>query len=213
MEVGSSVKREKNGQGAGVRKRRRLKYDVVEDDWGALKEEKTTSEGAKNELCGAEVDVGGEAAPDQPEQPEGATAQPSDELGRRAALRPPLSIPPIQSEGGNVDNVMKMKSGGYDQLLNPRWLAQSSFGDFFKRKVVDIAMTDRVKESNVLEGVAGERLRPETMVTSPITTDDCSNDDQNSFSITLSMRSDDNDNHRPMRMIDDEGNKEDISTI
>ena len=155
--------------------------------------------------------MGGEAAPDQPEQPEGATAQPSDELGRRAALRPPLSIPPIQSEGGNVDNVMKMKSGGYNQLLNPRWLAQSSFGDFFKRKVVDIAMTDRVKESNVLEGVAGERLRPETMVTSPITTDDCSNDDQNSFSITPSMRSD--SNQRPKRMIDDEESKEDLSTI
>ena len=30
----------KNGQGAGGRKRRRLKYNVVEDDWGALKGEK-----------------------------------------------------------------------------------------------------------------------------------------------------------------------------
>ena len=40
LEVGSSVKREKNGQGAGVRKRRRLKYNVVEDDRGALKGEK-----------------------------------------------------------------------------------------------------------------------------------------------------------------------------
>ena len=105
---------------------------------------------------------------------------------------------------------MRMKSGGYDQLLSPRCLTHSSIGAFFKRKVIDIAMTDRVMESNVLEGVASEGLRPEAMVTSPIT-DDCSNDDQNSFSTTPSMRSD--DNHRPMRMIDDGGSKEDISNI
>ena len=112
--VGSSVKREKNGQGAGGRKRRRLKYDVVEDDWGALKEEKTTSEGAGNEECGAEAEMGGEAAPVQSDQPEGATTQPSDELARGAPPRPPPSIPPIQPEGGNGDKVMKMQTGGYD---------------------------------------------------------------------------------------------------
>ena len=111
----------------------------------------------------------------------------------------------------NEEEVMKMQVGGYDQLHNPRCLTQSSIGDFFKRNLVDIAMTDRVKESNVVEGVAGERLRPETMVTSSITTDDCSNDDQNSFSITPSMRSD--GNQRLMRMIDDEESKEDLSTI
>ena len=104
-----------------------------------------------------------------------------------------------------------MKSGDYDQLPSPRCLTQSSIGDFFKRNLVDIAMTDRVKESNVVEGVAGEGLRPETMVTSSLTTDDCSNDDQNSFSITPSMRSD--SNQRPKRMIDDEESKEDLSTI
>ena len=64
--VGSSMKREKNGQGEGGRKRRRLKYNVVEDDWGALKEEKTTQEGAGSEKCGAEAKMSGGAASDQP---------------------------------------------------------------------------------------------------------------------------------------------------
>ena len=142
---------------------------------------------------------------DQPDQPEGVTAQPSDELGMGA----PPSIPPTQPEGGHEEEVKKLQTGGCDQLHSPCYLAQSSIFDFFKRKIIDITMTDRVKKSNVWEGVAGGGLRPEIMVTSSITTDDCSNNDQNNFSTTPSMRN--YVNHKPMRMIDYEGSKEDIS--
>ena len=51
MEQGSSVKRTGTTQGAGRRKKR-LKYDIMEDDWGAEKQAKTTSEGAGEETEG-----------------------------------------------------------------------------------------------------------------------------------------------------------------
>ena len=53
MEHVSSIKRNGAKQGAG-RRRKRLKYDIVEDDWGAVKTSKTTSEEAK----GAVEDTG-----------------------------------------------------------------------------------------------------------------------------------------------------------
>ena len=82
----------------------------MKDDLGALKEEKTTSEGAGNEKWGAKVEMDGRAAPDQPYQPEGATAQPSDELGRGAPPRPPPSIPPIQPDCDNEEEVTTSSS-------------------------------------------------------------------------------------------------------
>ena len=74
LTVGSSVKREGAPEGAG-RKRKKLKYEIVEDNWGAEVEAKTTLEGASSNQgsSGATKRAGGmvdsNAVGDQPYQP------------------------------------------------------------------------------------------------------------------------------------------------
>ena len=72
--MGSSVKRGGAQEGAG-RKRKKLKYEIVEDDWGAEVEAKTTIEGASSTQgsSGATKRAGGmvdsNAMGDHPYQP------------------------------------------------------------------------------------------------------------------------------------------------
>ena len=85
MLPGSSMKREGMQQGAG-RKRKKLKFDIMEDDWGATK----TTPGAPMTIMEKEVDGGTTGVKGATnillDQPEGAKAQPTDRVVRGAPL-------------------------------------------------------------------------------------------------------------------------------
>ena len=114
LELQSSVKRQGAKQGAG----RRKKYDVGEDDWGAMMKEKTTSVGKSGRSLGAKRSVNGGEEPEgaaqvnQPkdgpfEQPEGGSVQATTELPP-----PPQSLPqtPMVEDGLVLGNTNQLHS-------------------------------------------------------------------------------------------------------
>ena len=115
---GKTAKRSEEQQGAG-RRRKRFKYDIVEDDWGGSREGKTTKSGAITEL---EVVLVGAVSTEGAEhlQSEGATELLTDRVSDRAPLA--TVSPPVDDEVGNT--------GTARQLYSPRCVYQTSISDY-----------------------------------------------------------------------------------
>ena len=129
---GKTAKRSEEQQGAG-RRRKRFKYDIVEDDWGGSREGKTTKSGAITELEGSR-NIDGKGVMEEQEvlvgavstegaehlQSEGATELLTDRVSNRA----PLSTvsPPVEDEVGNT--------GTARQLYSPCCVYQTSISDY-----------------------------------------------------------------------------------
>ena len=141
---GSSVKREGVEQGAG-RRRKRLKFDIVEDDWGALKTTPgpaTTMDdgGSKSRCKGANTIT--------VNQQEDMGAQPTLRLVSGAAAPPPPPSLEIGEEGLGSSTLSK---GAGNQLLSPRCDVQTRIKEYFKQQEFDSSVR-REECDNLVEG-------------------------------------------------------------
>ena len=211
MKHGSSAKRPGIQQGAGRRKKR-LKYSVVEDDWGCSKEEKTTP------IENPEAPVGSKDVRDGSDKPgsqlvgvgaghpqsEGATDQPPDKSSSRAALPPRSSL----TDGSEVKAYNLTNTGTDEQLHSPRCNRQTSIESFFHPMRVEDGLDggggDRSFDGGTDITVEGDKGMLETDYNIEIP--ECGPDISSEPAPSVS-----NDEELALnRMCEDEGDKEDI---
>ena len=130
LKCGSSAKRPVTQQGAG-RKRKKLKYSVVEDDWGCSKEEKTTPIDDPEALVGSKDVRDGSDKPGSQLVGMGAghpqSEGPPDKSSSRAATPPRSSL----TDGLEVQACNLTSTGTDEQLHSPRCNQQTSIESFF----------------------------------------------------------------------------------
>ena len=214
LTVGSSIKRGGTQEGIG-RKRKKLKYEIVEDDWGEEAGTKTTPGGAgeivsslgatEREGAGG-LEGGGADHPDHLREAVGGdhptslkanSAQPSAEEQQNQS--------PDKGTGLVEREPSWLLSRTDNQLYSPRCMKQITIEDFFHHETSVNTVDDGGGSGRLRDMVPQVSKEPAPMVTASLSPDDQPDKVVNLYSTTPSMSTNCNQNN-----MEEVTNKEDI---
>ena len=196
LTMGSSVKRGGAQEGVG-RKRKKLKYEIVEDDWGESVEAKTTPGGAgdvKSSLGASEKEGagglkgGGANHPDHlreaiggdhPTNPKASSAKPSAEQHH---TQPPDKVTELVEQEPS-----RLLTRAEDQLCSPSCMKQITLEDFFHQETFVNTVDEGGGSSRLRDTVSQDSKEPASMVTASLTPDVQPDKVENLYSATPSM--------------------------